>query len=328
MEPVFPEVPVLLATEPTLPHLGHALASIPGFGAHDISAATVIDVDEHPILCAVSDEGRIVAFVPLEPDADLDPVGFDLGTEVGGLDDKEIDLEGITVHDGSVVVIGSLSLKRSKVKPDHGLDDALERLGKIRRASGGKRTHSDHAYRLRPRLEGGKLVVDYLERTEVRSRLASLPLLAPHAEIPSKDNGLDAEGLAWHRGAMFVGLRGPVLRGQALLVRATADFRSPALVPLDLDGWGIRALASGDSGELWVVSGPTMEHVGPFVLWRADLDAAPRPTAERIGEIEVPHAGKIETVFRWRGHLRVLADGEHGGDPRTVEIVEPFCPPR
>lgn len=58
---------MLLATEPTLPHLGHALGALPDFGASDISAATVIHVDDHPVLCAVADEGRVIAFAPLEP---------------------------------------------------------------------------------------------------------------------------------------------------------------------------------------------------------------------------------------------------------------------
>lgn len=314
---------MLLATEPTLPHLGHALASLEGFGASDISAASVIDVDGHPLLAAVSDEGRIVAFAPLEAFTPLQPVGFDLGTVVSGLGDKEIDLEGVTTLGDTVWCIGSLSRKRAKVKPSQDLDKALERLTKVTTASGGKRTHSDHAYRLRPRIVNDRIVVDFVEKTEVRSRLADLELLAPFAELPSKDNGLDAEGLARHGDHFMVGLRGPVLRGQALLVRMTQTFEDPALLPVDLAGWGIRAVTSADGGELWVVSGPTLTHPGPFGLWRVDPTGPGRPTSRFIGDIAVEGAGKVETVFAWQGHLRVLVDGVDGGDPRTVRIVEP-----
>ncbi|MEN0063031.1 MAG: DUF3616 domain-containing protein [Myxococcota bacterium] len=307
-----------LATEPTLPHIGHALARLDDFGAHDISAAVVIDVEGHPILGAVSDEGRIVAFVPLEPDAGLEPLGFDLGTVTTGIDDKEIDLEGVTVHNGALVAIGSLSFKRRRVKDKHDLEEALERLAKVGKASGGKRTHSDHAYVLQPRLDHGRLTVDFVRRIEVRSHLAELPLLAPFATLPSKDNGLDVEGLTFHEGSFYLGLRGPVLRGQALLVRTTSDFESPTLLPLGLDGWGIRAVTPRGPGELWVVSGPTMAHPGPFTLWRVEPHATPRPKATRMGELAVPGAGKVETVFAYRGTLHILVDGLAGGDPRTV----------
>jgi len=314
-----------LATTPTLPHLGPALASIRGFGVHDISSAVVIDVDAHPILCAVSDEGRVVAFAPLEPDAPFPATGLDLGTVLDGLGDNEIDLEGVTVDGDCVVAVGSLSQKRKRVKPGHDTDEALERLARITKASGGERDHSDHAYRLRPRLVDGALEVELVEAIEVRSRVAALELLAPFASIPSKDNGLDAEGLALFDGSQWLGLRGPVLRGQALLVRMTPSFRKPRLVPLPLDGWGIRALACAADG-LWLVSGPTMTHPGPFTLWHVDPRTTPRPDLARIGQIGVRGLGKVETVFAWRGRLHVLLDGPHGGDPHTVEISEPFAP--
>lgn len=242
---------------------------------------------------------------------------------VDGLDDKEIDLEGVTTHDDCVVAIGSLSRKRARIKPSHDLGKALERLGKVTTASGGKRTHSDHAYRLRPRLVDGRLVVDLVDRIEVRSRLAKLDLLAPFADLPSKDNGLDAEGLALHDGHFYLGLRGPVLRGYALLVRLSRQLDQPRLLPVDLGGWGVRAVTSAGARGLWVVSGPTMVHPGPFTLWRVEPAGRALPTVERIGDIAVEGAGNVETVFGWQGQLRVLLDGPPGGDPRTVCIVEP-----
>lgn len=314
---------MLLATEPTLPHLDAALRALPDFGACDVSAATVIEVDGHPILCAVSDEGRVIAFVPLDEHAQPDPVGFDLGSVLDGLGDKEIDLEGVTAVDGCVLAIGSLSLKRRKVRPEHDADEALRRLEKVTTASGGKRTHSDFAYRLRPRVERGRIVVDFVDRTEVRSALADLPLLAPFAAIPSKDNGLDVEGLALHGEHLYLGLRGPVVRGQALLARLSTDLGHPELIPVDLDGWGIRAVTSAGPRGLFVVSGPTLTHAGPFELWQVSVDAS-RPAVSRIGRLALAGRHKVETVFAWRGQLRVLLDGVHGGDPRTVRIVEPF----
>jgi hypothetical protein len=59
--------------------------------------------------------------------------------------------------------------------------------------------------------------------------------LAPLLVIPSKDNGLDVEGLAAHGESPFVGLRGPVLRGWAVVQGARLlvvyDSPSPARRP-------------------------------------------------------------------------------------------------
>ena len=61
--------------------------------------------------------------------------------------------------------------------------------------------------------------------------LAGEPLLRPFLPIPSKDNGLDIEGITARGDRVLLGLRGPVLRGIALV----AELRLVVL------GWGGRA---------------------------------------------------------------------------------------
>lgn len=111
--------------------------------------------------------------------------------------------------------------------------------------------------------------------------------------IPGKDNGLDIEGLAFagttNEGAarLFIGLRGPVLRGFAavLEVRVTAertggtnagrltleafgeDGRPYRRIFLQLDGLGIRDLCfRGD--DLLILAGPTMVLDWPVAIYR------------------------------------------------------------
>ncbi len=111
--------------------------------------------------------------------------------------------------------------------------------------------------------------------------------------IPSKDNGLDIEGLAFagttDKGVarLFIGLRGPVLRGWAavLEVQVTAeraggnhagrlkletigdDGRPHRRIFLQLDGLGVRDLCfRGD--DLLILAGPTMALDWPVAVYR------------------------------------------------------------
>jgi hypothetical protein len=117
--------------------------------------------------------------------------------------------------------------------------------------------------------------------------------LAPFMEVPAKENGFDIEGLAVRGGQVMLGLRGPVLRGWAIVLElfveasggklklkpVTADGRCYRKHFLDLAGCGIRDLCFF-KGDLLVLAGPTMDLDGPFRLhrWRPST----RPDAETI----------------------------------------------
>jgi len=108
--------------------------------------------------------------------------------------------------------------------------------------------------------------------------------LAPFLTIPGKDNGFDIEGLAVADGRVFLGLRGPVLRGWAVILElephADADFpdtlelkniapdKRPYLKHfLQLGGLGVRDLCrQGD--DLLILAGPSMDLDGPVRVLR------------------------------------------------------------
>ncbi|MGH3670477.1 MAG: DUF3616 domain-containing protein, partial [Pseudonocardiaceae bacterium] len=124
------------------------------------------------------------------------------------------------------------------------------------------------------------------DSVETLPRLLSQDIhLSSFIKVPGKDNGLDIEGLAVIGSRVFLGLRGPVLRGWALIIEiqprpSNADPTKLELGPindlngpsytkhfLDLHGLGIRDLARhGD--DLLILAGPTMILDGPSRVLR------------------------------------------------------------
>jgi len=101
--------------------------------------------------------------------------------------------------------------------------------------------------------------------------------------IPSKENGFDVEGIAVRGDQVWVGLRGPVLSGHAVVLRFVIREKTPGQLTackinhgrryrkymIDTRGLGIRDMRwQGD--DLLLLVGPTMALDGPaFVLsWR------------------------------------------------------------
>jgi len=107
--------------------------------------------------------------------------------------------------------------------------------------------------------------------------------LQPFLEIPGKDNGFDIEGLAVANGRILLGLRGPVLRGWAVIleVELRENKQDPSILKLknigpadqpyrkhfvDLGGLGIRDLCI-HGNDLLILAGPTMDLDGPVTIF-------------------------------------------------------------
>lgn len=237
-------------------------------------------------LTAVTDEdGRVTAF-----DGHLTVALSDLVALPAGPDD-EADIEGLARAGGWLWAIGSHSLKRKKIKHGQAGSKARKRLATVVReenrfilarlplatgADGLPEAVREDGDRTAAVLGGhGGSLTDLLEDD---------PHLAPFLAIPSKDNGIDIEGVAAHGDRLYVGLRGPVLRGWAVLIEIRPDEdpgdpRRLRLRPvgdgkdlyrthfLDLGGLGIRDLCPhGD--DLLILTGPTMDLDGPVRLVR------------------------------------------------------------
>jgi hypothetical protein len=216
--------------------------------------------------------------------------------------EAEIDIEGLD-HEGEWLwIVGSHGLARRKPKPEKKAAKQIERLAEIRsdgnryllarvpivhdaegRSALAREAGEGDERRTAARLTGGdrgNVLMDALRLDEH---------LAPFLAIPSKDNGFDVEGLAVRGDRVFLGLRGPVLRGWAVVLELRLRESAPGLLALDpigdgghpyrkhfldLRGLGVRDLATrGD--DLLVLAGPTMELDGPAGVyrWRHAFDA-------------------------------------------------------
>ncbi len=142
--------------------------------------------------------------------------------------DDEIDIEGMDYSDGYLWLTGSHSTKRKKVKGKTDAKD-LDRLATVttdlnRFILARIPVINGELVKSCSPVEGKELTAACLSTTEKRNILFELLKEDRHlqpfinAGIPSKDNGLDIEGLVADGNKLFLGLRCPVLRGWAIIL--------------------------------------------------------------------------------------------------------------
>lgn len=325
---------------PIAPHLANPV------GASNVSGACVVDLGGRRFLAAAVDEGTEVTLVALdgpEPGRVHVVDVLDAAGQAGETD--EVDLEGVDFRDGVLWVMGSSTLKRKKPRPELDRSENLARLLTVVPVSGGEKgdwnRHSDRLYGFRVTLERGAPALELVSRPKVRKRLRKDKLLSRFTAIPSKEGGVDLEGLAVHDGRLLLGMRGPVLRGHAVV--ATFDeaegrgedadddlaegMGRPFLRFLALGGYGIRSMEAMDHPAfgrgVFLVAGPTLDAIGPFRLYRWDGDSdhfgAAGPGLELLGEFSAPDpTWKAEGLFAFGDDLVLAFDGPEGGALHTL----------
>ncbi|GLW13210.1 hypothetical protein Misp01_83380 [Microtetraspora sp. NBRC 13810] len=239
-----------------------------------------------------------------------DQRGFALGdfVDLPAGRDQEADIEGIGRDGGWLWAVGSHSLKRKRVKSAD-QDRARKRLATVVREENRfilvrLPLVGEGTARVTPVRRDGERTAAILAGPgrNLADMLARDPHLAPFLALPGKDNGLDIEGIAVRGDRVFLGLRGPVLRGWAVLLEIRPQTH-PAhphrlrLAPLgedpyrthflNLGGLGIRDLCPhGD--DLLLLTGPSMSLDGPvrLVRWRGAL-VADVPAVLTAADLEV-----------------------------------------
>ncbi|MEU4832624.1 DUF3616 domain-containing protein [Streptosporangium sp. NPDC023615] len=221
--------------------------------------------------------------------------------------EEEADIEGLGRADGWLWAIGSHSLKRRRVKKGQPPHKARRRLAAVVREEnrfilvrlplvGATPVREDGSRRAEILAGPGRNLADLL---------AADPHLGPFVPIPSKDNGLDVEGIAVLGERLFAGLRGPVLRGWAavLEIRPESDPRRPGALRLadvdggpyrthflNLGGLGVRDMCPHRGG-LLILAGPTMSLDGPVRLMRWEPPDEPSVVHEPevVGDLPYGH---------------------------------------
>ena len=154
--------------------------------------------------------------------------------------------------------------------------------------------------------------------------------------IPSKENGIDIEGIAWHDNKLYVGLRGPVLRWNFVPVMIV-DFDNPASATVRyvrLDGRGIRDLVRIDDGFL-ILAGANGDEPLSFQLyfWNGKNcfpgeEENRSPHVVLLGTVPTPPGSKAEGIAvlnlddqaAKNYDLLVVYDGLQGGRPTRYSL--------
>lgn len=215
------------------------------------------------------------------------------------LDDDEIDIEGMDFAGGYLWLTGSHSTKRKKPKGKD-LETDLERLATIttdlnRFILARIPVVNGELIKSCVPVEGETLRAACLQTIDQRNLLFEVLIEDVHLKpfitggIPSKDNGLDIEGLAIaSNNRLFLGLRGPVLRGWAMILEIQVTEFEPGVLVLqemtdkgakykkhflNLNGLGIRELCL-QGEDLIILAGPTMDLEGEMQVfrWKNALD--------------------------------------------------------
>lgn len=226
--------------------------------------------------------------------------------------DNEVDVEGLACADGYLWLVGSHSLKRKQPKSGNA-SKGIARLATLTTDANryllaripwvqenGSTTLQAPAAQL-PIHKDGNALLDALHDD---------PHLGAFLRIPGKDNGFDIEGLAVVGQRVFLGLRGPVLRGWAVILELAveADSDAPSTLQLvkigkgkhpyrkhflPLNGLGVRDLCV-QGNDLLILAGPTMSIDGPVRVYRwlggANPNADSLVTTEALQIVtEIPH---------------------------------------
>jgi hypothetical protein len=246
--------------------------------------------------------------------------------DLPGGGEGEVDVEGLAWAPPYLWIVGSHGRKRGKADAADGMEKASRALAKVdldenryllgripleedpqggglvpRRACPDPRDPSRTLTAARLRGRG--------QQSALMQAIGDDEHLRRYLKIPGKDNGFDVEGLAAANGRLFLGLRGPVVRGWAVVLevkpvkgsrperlklkRIGPDGRRYRKHFLDLDGLGVREITA-DGDDLLVLAGPTMAVRAPAILFRwrgaAKLEADSITAREELEKLlDLPH---------------------------------------
>jgi len=264
----------------------------------------------------------------------------------------EVDIEGLDQADGFLWLVGSHSWKRSKPDQEDGAAAAIRQLADTDRQANrfllARIPLDDEDGLPVPVRKAGARRSQSLRADTKGNELTRLLRkdrhLAPFIGLPGKENGFDVEGLAVRGDRVFLGLRGPVLRGWAVVLELRVEGKGKRLELrrvdgpagkgkrvrkhfLDLGGLGIRDLCRHGE-DLLVLAGPTMGLSGPVrvLRWRDALcseDACLVPAEALDRVLEVPFGDGCDHAEG----LALLDDARHG-KPRLLVVHDSPCASR
>lgn len=286
----------------------------------DVSAIAILS-PQHYILGV--DEGRRLQLLEAcrpGPCRAADPIALPGG-------DGEVDVEALARDGNALYAIGSHTCNRRRVRQRHSREKNLERLQRVT-------CQESREGLFRVPLDANGLPTGPIERRDLRQRIYHDPYLAAFARQPSKENGVDIEGLASAEGRLYIGFRGPVLRGNWVPVMITAfdDLSRHELRWLQLGGRGVRSLERVEGGFLLIggaVSDAEMSY--ELYFWDGEDclpdDGESACVVQGLGSLPAADGAKPEgiAVLQDRGptngwDIIVVYDSADKGTPKTFRV--------
>jgi hypothetical protein len=250
-------------------------------------------------------------------------------------DEKEVDVEAMALDNNVLYVVGSHCRARGRVDPDgETVAENRKSLRKNRREESRERL-----YRIELNADGARAK----QWVSLHDLIEDDKHLEDASGVPSKENGVDIEGLAvGGQNELLVGFRGPVFRDNYVPVMAIdtskgfeEDRLEYELRFIDLGGRGIRAMAETEEGFL-LIGGPVGSEAVSYVLYAWDgKDALPGEDADGgqhvvpLCEIPLPHAAaKAEGLHLLEetggtNRFLVVFDGVKNGEATVFTCPRP-----
>lgn len=243
----------------------------------------------------------------------------------------ELDIEGIAAENNTVYIVSSHSSKRKKVKPENpkgrSYSENRKRLAEIEDEEN-RRTLIKLKFDDEGKIQGKPKEKDIWDVIE------NFDELKPFTKVPSKENGVDIEGIAVWDEKLYIGFRGPVLRENWVPVMVTA-FDEPTenanLRFVNLGGLGIRDIVAVEKELFLLIAGPMGNGLGDYHLYAWNgLDCVPgkngaKGTIRHIGKIPAGKGAKAEGLAILNDktdallQLLVVFDGPKNGNPILLE---------
>jgi hypothetical protein len=302
--------------------------------SHDVSGMACDLGMPRPRLCMVVDDETQGAQIVLLHDGEL-TVGDYIPLSDAQYDGKplELDAEGIAFEGGRFYVIGSHGRARHE-------DNAAREARNNAKAAATRQIFRIDLPVTAVDMASGKLIAQpkITSSTALTGLLQHLPDIAPWYDRALADNGLTIEGVAVHDKRLYLGLRGPVLGHEAVVVSAVADAvmdggpADPRVRKLVLGQdkrnapRGVRDIVHHGSGFL-ILAGPVNDPDdgavadGDYAIYAWDGAQALTPVRDlrSYGNRVKPEALLPLDADTGRPRLLLLFDGPDEGAPRLVD---------
>lgn len=224
----------------------------------DVSAITLID--DYALIG--SDEGNHLQVLKKDSEQLIykNPKRIFLDKNV-----EELDIEGITNNDSIVYVVCSCALTRKSVKKDKfSVNKNIERLNTVSK----ERDRSDRCKLFKFSFNSDSGTPSNIESISLKDILIDDPLLGRFMNIPSKENGVDIEGICVDENTLYIGFRGPVFRGNYVPIMVTTFDKAHEykIHFVKMGGRGVRDITKVKDGFL-IIGGPVGDGDSSYQLY-------------------------------------------------------------